>query len=324
MKCAIAAGISAGAGSRARAVETQEGVPTRALGRTGEKISALGLGGYHLGTNEIEEAESMRIIRSAIDRGITFMDNCWDYNEGASEVRMGKAMREGYRGKVFLMTKIDGRTKESAARQVNESLRRLQTEHIDLMQMHEIIRLEDPDRIFAAGGAMEALVEARQAGKIRYIGFTGHKDPLVHLRMLEIASAHDFRFDAVQMPLNVMDAHFRSFENHVLPLLVKDEIGVLGMKPLGGGRILQSGTVTPLECLHYALTLPTSTVITGIDSMKILEQALEAAHTFTPLRERAIEELLARTAKAAATGAFEGFKTSHEYDGTAQNPQWLG
>lgn len=324
LKSAVAATVVAGAGSQAWAAQTMEGMPYRALGRTGAKISAIGLGGYHIGKKEINEPESIRIIRSAIDRGITFMDNCWDYNEGASEIRMGKALRDGYRQKVFLMTKIDGRTKEVAARQIDECLLRLQSDHIDLMQMHEVIRMEDPDRIFADGGAMEALLEAKQAGKIRFIGFTGHKDPLVHLRMHEIAAAHKFRFDAEQLPLNVMDAHFRSFEHHVLPLLVKDEVGVLGMKALGDPFILQSKTVTAIEALHYALNLPTSTVITGIDSMKILDQAVEAARTFKPMSKEAVARLLARTAKAAATGKYELFKTSNRYDGTAKNPHWLG
>ena len=323
LKSAVAAAVVVGAGPQAWAAETKEGMPYRALGRTGVKVSAIGLGGYHIGKG-MDEAESIRIIRSAIDRGITFMDNCWDYNDGASEIRMGKALRDGYRQMAFLMTKVDGRTKEAAARQIDECLLRLQTDHIDLMQMHEVIRMEDPDRIFADGGAMEALLEAKQAGKLRYIGFTGHKDPLVHLRMQEIAAVHKFRFDAVQLPLNVMDAHFRSFEHHVLPLLVKDEIGVLGMKALGDPFILQSKTVTPIECLHYALNLPTSTVITGIDSMKILDQALEAARTFKPLSKQAVAGVLARTAKAAATGRYELFKTSNRYDGTAKNPQWLG
>jgi len=239
-------------------------------------------------------------------------------------MRMGKALKGGYRKKVFLMTKIDGRTKATAAGQIDESLKRLQTDRIDLMQFHEVIRLEDPDRIFAAGGAIDAMLEARQAGKIRYIGFTGHKDPFVHLRMLEIAAAHQFRFDTVQMPLNVMDAHFRSFEAQVLPRLLADEIGVLGMKSMGDPLILESKTVTPIECLHYALNLPTSTVITGIDSLKIIDQAIEAAQTFRPMGKEAIAALLARTAAAAATGRFELFKTGSRYDGSAHNPQWLG
>src|SRR3989449_442239 len=322
LKFATAAAVFGAASPQTLMAETKEGMPRRALGRTGEKVSAIGLGGYHIG-KQADEAESITIIRSAIDRGLTFMDNCWDYNGGVSEIRMGKALRDGYRQKVFLMTKIDGRTRETAARQIDESLKRLHTDRIDLMQFHEIIRLEDPDRIFASGGAIEAMVEARRSGKIRYIGFTGHKDPFVHLRMLEIAAANKFRFDAVQMPLNVMDAHFRSFEHQVLPRLVADEIGVLGMKSMGDPLILESKTVTPIECLHYALNLPTSTVITGIDSLKILDQALEAAKTFKPMSKETVSRLLARTAAAAARGRFELFKTGNPYDGTAHNPQWL-
>src|SRR5438309_2997874 len=220
----------------------------RTLGRTGEQVSLIGLGGFHIGSPK-DEQEGIRIIRSAIDHGINFMDNCWDYHDGGSEIRMGKALKDGYRKQVFLMTKIDGRTKKAAAEQLDQSLQRLQTDVIDLLQHHEVLRLEDPDRIFARGGAMEAVVAAKKAGKVRYIGFTGHKDPLVHLRMLEVAAAHGFRFDAVQMPLNVLDAHFRSFGHEVLPRLVQEEIGVLGMKPLGSGAILQSKTVTAIECL---------------------------------------------------------------------------
>src|SRR5215470_953194 len=232
----------------------------RQLGRTGEKVSAIGLGGYHIGVPK-DEQESVRIIRSAVDRGITFMDNCWDYHDGQSELRMGKALADGYRQKVFLMSKIDGRTKESAARQIDESLKRLQADRIDLMQFHEIIRMEDPDRIFAPGGAMEAMQEAKRAGRIRFIGFTGHKDPLVHLRMLEVAAAHKFHFDSCQMPLNVLDAHFRSFGQQVVPRLVKEGIAVLGMKPLASGAVFKTNTVSATECLHYALNLPTSVVI---------------------------------------------------------------
>ncbi len=295
----------------------------RPLGRTGEEVSVIGLGGHHIGRQK-EEKESVAIIRAAIDAGITFMDNCWDYHEGGSEVRMGKALRDGYRKKVFLMTKIDGRTRKAAAEQIDQCLRRLQTDVIDLLQYHEVIRLEDPDRIFAEGGAQEAALAAKKAGKVRFIGFTGHKDPLVHLRMLEVAKDQGFRFDAVQMPLNVMDAHFRSFERHVLPVLVKEGIGVLGMKPLGDGLILVSKTVNPVEGLHYAMNLPISTVITGIDSMEILNQDLEAVKTFRPLTEKQVADLLARTAQAASRGKFEGFKTTNGFDGTARNPSWLG
>lgn len=296
----------------------------RELGRTGERVSAIGLGGWHLGLKDIDEQLSLRIIRSAIDRGITFMDNSWDYNEGASEIRMGKALQDGYREKVFLMTKIDGRSRKEAARQLDESLHRLQTDYIDLVQHHEVIRFEDPHRIFDEEGANHALIEARQAGKLRYIGFTGHKDPMIHMHTLKIAEEQGFTFDAVQLPLNVMDAHYRSFERVVVPELVHRGIGVLGMKSLASGIILRSKTVTAIECLHYALSLPTSTVITGIDSMEILEQALDAVKTFRPLSEEERAALLAKTAKAAARGEFEPFKTSSIFDATAVNPEWLG
>jgi aryl-alcohol dehydrogenase-like predicted oxidoreductase len=298
-------------------------IPYRTLGRTGEKVSAIGVGGFHLGL--ISDAdESVRIVRTAIDHGITFLDNCWDYNEGQSEIRMGKALKDGYRHRAFIMTKVDGRSKKEAAKQIEQSLRRLQTDHVDLMQFHEVIRFEDPDRIFAADGAIEAFLEAKQAGKLRFIGFTGHKDPHVHLYMLETAARHNFQFDTVQMPLNLMDAHFRSFQHHVLPVLVKNNIGVLGMKSVGAGVILQSKTVTAIECLHYAMNLPTSVVITGMDKMEILEQAIQAARTFRPLSEDEVAKLLAKTAPVAAYGKFELFKTTSHHDSTAKNPDWLG
>ena len=295
----------------------------RSLGGTGEKISAIGLGGSHIGKQK-EEQESIQLIRTAIDHGITFMDNSWDYNGGNSEIRMGKALLDGYRKKVFLMTKIDGRTKDAAAKQINESLRRLQTEHVDLLQVHEVIRLEDPDRVFEPNGAMEAILEAKRAGKIRYIGFTGHKDPMVHLRMLEIAAKHDFHFDPVQMPLNVMDAYFRSFGQKVLPILVREGIAVLGMKPMADGIILKSKVVTPIECLHYALNLPTSTVITGIDNMDVLNQALEAARTFKPMSPDQVYAILSKAEKVALEGKYEPYKTAAIFDSTAKNPEWLG
>jgi len=299
-------------------------MPYRILGSTGERVSAIGLGGWHLGFKKVDEQLSIRIVRDAIQRGINFMDNCWDYNDGASETRMGKALRDGYRNKVFLMTKIDGRSKKEAARQVEESLRRLQTDCIDLVQHHEILRYEDPHRIFDDDGANAALIETRKAGKLRYIGFTGHKDPRIHFYMLEVAKQRAFKFDTVQMPLNVMDAHYRSFEKLVLPELVKQNIGVLGMKSMGNGVILKSNTVTAIECLHYALNLPTSVVITGVDSMEILEQAFEAARTFHPMSKAQVKSLLAKTAKAASRGEFELFKTTSIFDGTAYHPKWLG
>jgi predicted aldo/keto reductase-like oxidoreductase len=296
----------------------------RVLGRTGEKVSAIGLGGWHLGLPTVDEQLSLRIVRSAIDYGVNFMDNSWDYNNGISEIRMGKALRDGYRDRVFLMTKIDGRSKKEATRQLDESLRRLQTDRIDLVQHHEIIRFEDPHRIFDDDGANSVLVEARRAGKLRYIGFTGHKDPRIHLHMLAVAREYEFSFDTVQMPLNVMDAHYRSFEKLVLPVLVKQKIGVLGMKSMANGIILKSGTVTAVECLRYALSLPTSVVITGCDSMKILDQALDAVRTFRPLTAAKVKAILAKTKAVAARGEFEPFKTSSIFDSTATNPAWLG
>ena len=310
--------------SATAAEEAEARIPRRTLGRTGERVSCIGLGGYHLGQPSVSEADAIRIVRAAVDAGITFLDNSWDYNDGASEIRMGKALQEGYRERVFLMTKIDGQTRTSAAEQMDECFRRLQVDVIDLMQFHEIIRMEDPARIFAEGGALEAALEARDAGRIRYIGFTGHKSPAIHLKMLQTAADHGFRFDAVQMPLNVMDAHFDSFEKRVLPVLVREKIGVLGMKPLGDKQVLESQTVTPMEGLRYALNLPTSVVITGCDSMEILEQAIRAATTFRPLNHEEVQAILAKTAQAAERGAFERYKTTHDFDSTVDFPQWLG
>jgi uncharacterized protein len=300
-----------------------ESFPHRTLGHSGEKVSLIGLGGYHLG-KQSDEQESIRIIRSGLDSGVNFLDNCWDYNGGVSEERMGKALRDGYRQKAFLMTKVDGQTRKAAEQQLEESLRRLQTDHIDLLQFHEVIRETDPERIFGPGGSIEAALAAKKAGKIRYIGFTGHKSPDIHLKMLETAFAHNFTFDSVQMPLNVMDAHFNSFEKKVLPVLVKHNIGVLGMKPMGDSIILHSKTASPVECLHYAMNLPTSVVITGCDSMTILQQALDAARSFKPMSNDDVAQLLAKTAPAAGKGEYELYKTTHDFDGTYQNPKWLG
>lgn len=323
VKWSVATGLALGAGARVLAAEMAASeIPYRPLGRTGEKVSVVGLGGYHIGIPD--EQDGIALVRSAIDQGVNFMDNCWDYLGGESEARMGKALRDGYRKKVFLMSKIDGRTKVAAARQIDESLKRLQTDHVDLMQFHEVIRMGDPERIFAPGGSMEAMNEAKQAGKVRFIGFTGHKDPSIHLHMLDVAAKNGFRFDAVQMPLNVMDAHFRSFGQQVVPRLVKEEIGVLGMKPFAFGAILRLGTVSAIECLHYAMNLPTSVVITGIDSVKLLDQAVEAARTFKPMTSEQVTALLGRTSEAAASGQYERFKTSTQFDGTTHNPQWLG
>jgi aryl-alcohol dehydrogenase-like predicted oxidoreductase len=299
-------------------------IPTRRLGSTGEHVSCLGVGGAHLGKKDVDEKLAIRIVRGAIDEGLTFLDNSWDYHKGASEKRMGKALRDGYRERAFLMTKIDGRSGEAATEQLEESLKRLRVDHIDLVQHHEIIRYEDANRIFYKNGAQAALEKARKAGKLRYIGFTGHKDPAIHLYMLKLAQEHGARIDTVQMPLNVMDTHYRSFEQLVLPELVRRGIGVLGMKSMAQGVILRSKTVTAEECLRYALSLPTSVVITGIDSMMILKQAIQIARTFRPLSEAEMNDLRSRTREAAEDGAYELFKTSSLFDSTAEHPEWLG
>lgn len=308
--------------SAADANEVRNGVPYRTLGNTGEKVSCIGLGGYHIGMPSNEQ-DSIRIIRTALDEGINFLDNCWDYNDGNSEIRMGRALQDGYRQKAFLMTKIDSHTQQGAAKQIDESLRRLQSDHLDLLQFHEVIRPGDPEAIFGAKGGMEAAVAAKQQGKVRYIGFTGHKSPEIHLKMLQTAFAHNFTFNTVQMPLNLMDAHYDSFQKLVLPVLVAHNIGVLGMKPMGSGLILETKTVTPVECLHYALNLPTSVVITGCDTLPILQQALQVARNFRPLSQDQVAALLAKTEQAAQGGEHELYKTAHNFDGTIQNPQWL-
>lgn len=303
-------------------VVTQAEMPRRKLGKTGVEVSAIGLGGFHIGKVKDPE-ESLRIMRAAVDRGVTFFDNCWDYNEGQSEERMGRALEGGLRQKVFLMSKIDGRPRAAATAQLDQSLARLRTDVIDLMQIHEVIRPEDPDRCFADDGCVAALVDAKKAGKIRFIGFTGHKDPDHFLAMLKRADAAGFSFDAVQMPLNLLDAHYRSFEKKVLPVLVEKGIAVLGMKPLAAGRIMEATGIDATACLHYALNLPTSVVITGIDSMGVLEQAVAAATTFRPLEVPQVDALLARSAAAAKDGEHERFKTSGDHDGTVSTPHWL-
>ena len=295
----------------------------RPLGRTGERVSVIGLGGWHIGQPSVSERDSIQLIRQAIDRGMTFMDNCWDYNEGASEVRMGKALQDGYRQRVFLMTKIDGRTKAEAARQIDTSLQRLQTDRVDLMQFHEVIRLEDPDRIFAEGGAAEAMAEAQKAGKVRFVGFTGHKDPFVHQRMLDMARTHTFHFDAVQLPLNVMDAHFRSFADDILPVLNRQGIAPLGMKTFGGGVMPATTPSRPLRRCIFCLNLPIAVQITGIENQRILDQAFEAVRTFKPLTRAQVASILRRTRSAASEGKYELYKTSTRFDGTQQNPDWI-
>jgi predicted aldo/keto reductase-like oxidoreductase len=295
----------------------------RQLGSTGEEISLVGLGGFHIG-KQTDSKESIEIIRAAISNGVTFLDNSWDYNDGESERRMGKALQDGYRKKAFLMTKFDGRTREAAAKQIDESLRRLKTDHVDLLMFHEVIRMNDPDRFFDRNGAVQAALAARKEGKARFLGFTGHKDPAIHLHMLDLARTYGFRPDAVLMPLNVMDAHYRSFEHQVLPRLISEQVGVLSMKPMGDTFILKSNAVSAIECLHYVMSVSPGTVITGIDSMTILKQALEAVRTFKPMTQGEIAALLARTKRFAGAGEYELFKTSDHFDSTAKHPEWMG
>ena len=303
----------------------KNGIPYRTLGHTGEKVSCIGMGGFHLGKKDLSESEAIKLIHSGLDQGINFLDNSWDYNKGESEVRMGKALKESdYRKRAFLMTKIDGRTKQAAAKQIDESLKRLQTDHVDLLQFHEVIRFDDPDRIFSEGGAIEAFKDAKKAGKTRYIGFTGHKDPRIHLYMLEVADTYGFEFDSVQMPINVMDAHYRSFGKLVLPELVQRNIGVLGMKSMGDSVILKSKIVNALECLYFSLNQPTSVVITGIDKPEILEQAIKAARTHQKISKAELAVIVAKTKDAASNGQWELFKTSSHFDSTAKNADWLG
>jgi aryl-alcohol dehydrogenase-like predicted oxidoreductase len=296
----------------------------RALGRTGERVSAIGVGGSHLSGDKVSAKQAVDIVRAALDAGINFLDNSWDYGEGESEKRVARALKDGYREKAFVMTKIDGRNRREAEKQLHESLRRLGVESIDLVQHHEVIRFDDVTRILDEDGAHRALEDARDAGKLRFIGFTGHKDPTIHLHMMQLAEQSGVYFDTVQMPLNVMDAHYRSFEKLAMPYAVQKGIAVLGMKSMGNGVILKSGAVTPEECLRYALHLPTSVVITGIDSMELLDQAIRVGSMKDAMTRDEASELLSRTAEFAATGMFELFKTTSIFDATAQHPEWLG
>jgi aryl-alcohol dehydrogenase-like predicted oxidoreductase len=284
----------------------------RRFGRHDEQVSALGLGGYHLGSISTQR-EAVDIVHAAIDGGITFMDNAWDYHDGASEKRMGKALK-GRRDRVFLMTKVctHGRNAMTALRQLEQSLRRLQTDYLDLWQIHECVYYNDPERHFARGGVVEALEKARKAGKVRYVGFTGHKDPDIHLRML----SHGFPFDSCQLPLNGFDATFRSFEQRVLPELLRQGIAPLGMKSLGGdGDAVKKRAVRAQDALRYAMSLPVVTTITGIDSMRVLRQNLRFARAFEPMTAREMEAHRRKLASAAADGRFERYKTTAEHDG---------
>ncbi len=300
-------------------------MPKRRLGRTEEKVSIIGMGGFHIGHPYLPDNDAIQLIHAGIDRGITFLDNSWDYNAGMSELRMGRALSvNGYRDRVFLMTKLDGRTAAAFNAQLEESLARLLTDHLDLVQFHENIRPDDADRIFAPGGAFEAAVAAKAAGKVRYIGFTGHKSPKYHLHMIDLATRHGFTFDTVQMPLNVFDAHYDSFAREVIPIAQKLDMGILAMKTFGDNNLLAASGLDPIEMLHYGLNLPTSVVITGIDKPEILDQAIIAATTFEPLSQARVDAILAKTASLARDGSYERYKTSHFFDSTVQNPSWLG
>ena len=287
-------------------------VPKKTLGRTGVQVSALGLGGYHLGSANTDQVAS-EIVAKALDHGIDFFDNAWEYHDGLSEERLGRALK-GKRQSAFLMTKVctHGRDKKLALRMLEESLRRLQTEHLDLWQIHEVIYENDHDLIFAPGGVAEALLDAKKQGKVRFVGFTGHKDPEIHLKML----AHDFPFDTMQMPLNCFDATFRSFETHVLPEAARRGIAVLGMKSLGGsGEMVRHGGVTAQQGLRYAMSLPVATTISGIDSMEVLDQNLAVATNFQPFTAAELKKLRDQCRQLAGDGRYELFKMTTKYDG---------
>ena len=287
------------------------GIPLRPFGKTGIKVSILGLGGHHIG--RIKDAqESVRFIRKAIDLGVTFMDNAWEYHNGRSEELMGQALADGYREKVFLMTKHHGRQdKRVAMRHLEDSLRRLKVDVIDLWQIHEVVYEKDPEMIFAKGGAIEACDEAKKAGKVRFVGFTGHKDPRIHLEMLR----HDYPWDAVQMPVNALDPHYRSFIKLVLPVLTQRKIAPIAMKTMAGGHLLRTATIEPVDALHFAWSQPVATIVSGMENEKFLEANVQAARDFKPLGGDRLQALLDKTREAGKDGKHEPFKTTRNYDG---------
>ena len=292
------------------AASNQADIPTRPLGSTGVDVSILGLGGYHIGKIR-DDDQSIRLIRKAIDRGVTFLDNAWEYHNGRSEELMGKALAGGYRDKAFLMTKHHGRDKKTAMEHLEDNLRRLRTDVIDLWQFHEVVYDKDPEMIFVAGGGIEAAELAKKQGKVRFIGFTGHRDPVIHLKML----AYGYPWDAVQMPMNVLDAHFKSFQKNVLPILVRRNIGVIAMKTLASGYVLRANVATPKQALGYVWSQPVSTIVSGIDSEQFLEANVRLARAFRPMGQTEQAELLGKTRDAALTGEFEPFKTPPNFDG---------
>lgn len=319
LQTGVAGLAAAGLAGAAEPQQTNAGgIPLRPLGKTGELVTILGLGGFH-STDHADEAESIKLIQRAVDEGITFLDNAWDYHDGGAEERMGKALAQGgRRDKVFLMTKCCGRTAKDARANLEDSLRRLQTDHLDLWQFHEIIYDNDPDWIFEAGGAIETALKAQEQGKVRFLGFTGHKDPAIHLKML----TKPYDWASVQMPLNVMDAHFRSFQHRVLPELLKRQIAPIGMKSLGGaGKIVSEAGVPVEDALRYALSLPVATLVSGIDSMKVLEQNLKIVRGFQPLSDDERRSIEDRVVRVAGDGRFELFKSSKVYDGPVHRKQ---
>jgi aryl-alcohol dehydrogenase-like predicted oxidoreductase len=298
--------------------DTTGSVPHRPLGKTGAMVSALGVGGYHLGSTKNQE-EANEIVATAMGAGINFFDNAWEYHDSVSEEKLGIALK-GKRQNAFVMTKVctHGRKKDVAMKMLEESLRRLQTDHLDLWQIHEVVYYNDPEMIFAPDGVAEALIAAKQQGKVRFVGFTGHKNPKIHLRML----AENFPFDTVQMPLNCLDATFRSFETQVLPVANQKGVGVLGMKSLGGsGEIVTHGAATAQEALSYALSLPASTIISGMDSLEVLQQNLKIAINFKPLDAAALQATRDHVRQFAADGRYELFKTTTKYDGAVGRQQ---
>lgn len=306
-----AIGLCAGGlASQAIAASGSGGVPTRPFGSTGVNVSMLGLGGHHAARSRDANA-SVRLIRKAIDMGVTFMDNAWEYHDGRSEEFMGKALQDGYRDKVFLMTKHHGRDKKTAMQHLEDSLRRLNTDVIDLWQFHEIVYDDDPEMIFAPGGGIEAAELAKKQGKVRFIGFTGHRDPMLHLKML----AYGYPWDAVQMPLNVFDPHYKSFLENVVPILVRRKIGVIAMKTMASGFVLRADVTTPREALDYIWSQPVSTIVSGMESEELLEANVAAARAFKPMSAQAQAKLLEKTKQAALTGKFEPFKTAPNFDG---------
>ena len=289
-----------------------QGIPVRPLGRTGEMVTAIGFGGYHLGMIK-DDQEAIRLLQESIDEGITFLDNAWEYHDGRSEELMGRAIA-GRRDEVFLMSKVctHGRDRHEAMRQLDDSLRRLQTDYLDLWQVHELAYDNDPEMHFAPGGVIEALAEARAAGKVRHIGFTGHKSPEIHLKML----AYDYPFDACQMPLNCLDGTFRSFEQRVLPELHRRGIAAIGMKSLGGsGKMVRAGAVTAEEALRYVMSLDTATIVSGIDSRAILDQNLRVVRELPRMTEEERAALRARVAGVAGDGRFELYKVTALHEG---------